>query len=175
MSLLEQQNFLARIFTDETLRHSFWENPEMIGKENGLNDAEIAQLKEIIADDLNYFADSLFHKRLHEVEKLLPLTKRTLGENFSKLFRQFSRNFQPASVKKHLEDAIEFCKYLQSQQVEQSSAKDTAKFEQTKHEFFSREKNFSFCLLRYDGFGQRKKIGLAVWYRIGKQSHHFIL
>lgn len=175
MSLLEQQNFLARIFTDESLRQSFWENPELVGKENGLNEAEIAQLKEIIADDLNYFADSLFHKRLHEVEKLLPLTKRVLEKNFAKLFQQFSQTFQPSSVKKHLEDAIEFCKYLQTQQVEQLFAKETAKFEQTKHEFFSQDKTFSFCLLRHDVFSQRKKLRLAVWYRVGKQSRHFIL
>lgn len=175
MSLLEQQNFLARAFTDENLRHSFWENPEKIGTENGLDAAEIVQLKEIIADDLNYFADSLFHKRLHEVEKLLPLTKRVLDKDFTQQFRRFSQTFQPSSVKKHLEDAIEFCKYLQSQQIEQSSAKDTARFEQTKHEFFSREKNFSYCILRHDVFSQKKKLRIAVWYRIGKESRHFIL
>ena len=175
MSLLEQQNFLARIFTDENLRRSFWENPEIIGKENGLDVEDIAQLKEIVADDLNYFADSLFHKRLHEVEKLLPLTQKALGEDFSKHFRQFSQNFQSSSVKKHLEDAIEFCKYMQLQQFEKSYSKDTAKFEQTKHEFFSLQKHLSGCFLQHDIFSQTKKISVAVWYRIGTRTRHFIL
>lgn len=173
MGLLEQQNFLARLFTDESLRLSFWENPEIVGKENGLDDSEIAQLKKIIAEDLNYFANSLFHKRLHEVEKLLPLTKRALDKDFSKLFKQFSQTFQPSSVKKHLEDAIEFCKYLQKTQ--DFPAKDTAKFEQTRHEFFSRQKNFSICFLFYDVLSLKKRVRLAVWYRIEKETRHFYL
>lgn len=173
MSLQEQQNFLARLFTDESLRRSFWENSEIIGKENGLDDAEIVQFKEIIAEDLNYFADSLFHKRLHEVEKLLPLTRKALDKDFPKLFRQFSRTFQPSSIKKHLEDAIEFCKFLQKSQS--SLAKDTAKFEQTKHEFFSLQKHFAFCFLRHDVFSLKQKISVAVWYRTGKNTRHFIL
>ena len=175
MALLEQQNFMARIFTDENLRQSFWENPEKIGQEHGLSEIEVAQMKEIIPDDLNFFADSLFHKRFHEVEKLLPLTKKSLGNEFLKIFREFSNQFQPVTVKKHLEDAIQFCKYLQSQKIEPMYAKDSAKFEQTKHEFFSEGKFLSFCLLRYNVYNSKKKLGFAVWYRIGNRSHHFIL
>lgn len=175
MALIEQQNFLARIFTDENLRRSFWENPETIGKENGLSEIEIAQFKQIIPDDLNFFADSLFHKRLHEVEKLLPLTKKAIDKNFTDLFREFSQNYQPITVKKHLEDAIEFCKYVQIQQLEPQSAKDTAKFEQAKHEFFGYGKSFSFCLLRHNVFSFQKKLGFAIWFRFGNQTHHFIL
>ena len=175
MSLLEQQNFLARIFTDENLRRSFWENPETVGKEYGLNDIEINQIKSIVPEDLNFFADSLFHKRLHEVEKLLPLTKRSLDKDFAKLFRDFSQTFQPITVKKHLEDAIEFCKYLQFNKIEPQSVQDTAKFEQTKHEFFGLGKSFKFCFIRHNIFSLQKKFGLAVWYRFGNQTRHFIL
>lgn len=175
MSLKEQQDFLARLFTDESLRHSFWENPEKIGKENGLDDSEIEQFKEIIPEDLNFFADSLFHKRLHEVERLLPLTKKALDKDFSKIFQEFSQIYQPSTVKKHLEDAIEFCKFLRSQQLEQVYARDAAKFEQAKHEFFGYGKQISFCLLRHNVFSLQKKIGFAVWYRIGNRTYHFIL
>lgn len=166
---------MARIFTDESLRHSFWLNPEETGRENGLNENEISQLKEIIPADLNFFADSLFHKRLHEVEKLLPLTKKALGKDFSTLFRGFSNNFQPETVKKHLEDAIEFCKYLQTHKVEPVYTKDTAKFEQAKHEFFSLQKRLSFCVLRHNVLNSKKKLGLAIWCRTGNRVHHFIL
>jgi hypothetical protein len=174
MSLQAQQNFLARIFTDESLRHSFWESPEKIGAENGLSQTDIDQLKEIVAADLNFFANSLFHKRLHEAKKLLPLTKKALNQDFSKLFREFSQKFQPDNIKKHLEDGIEFCKFLQKQSVNPISVNDTAKFEQTKHEFFSLEKRIAFCILRHDVFSLQKKLGFAVWLRIGKKIHHFI-
>jgi hypothetical protein len=173
MSLLEQQNFLARLFTDKNLRQSFWENPSKIGKDNGLSELEISQLNEIVSKDLDFFAESLFHKRLQEVEKLLPLTKKFLDKDFSKVFRGFSQTFQPKSIKKHLEDAIEFCKYLQN--VETQYVKDAAKFEQTKHEFFSRQKLVSLCLLKHNIFNLKKKITIAVWYRTGNQTRHFIL
>lgn len=173
MSLLEQQNFLARLFTDESLRHSFFENPEKIGKENDLNETEISEFKDFIAKDLNFFADSLFHKRLHEVEKMLPLTKQALDKDFAKLFRQFSQTFNSSTVKKHLADSIGFCKYLQ--QFENSLAKDTAKFEQTKHEFFNQEKLFSICFLHHDVFSQKSSFKIPVWFRIGNRIRHFIL
>ncbi len=175
MSLQEQQNFLARIFTDESLRLNFLAEPEKIGGANGLREEDIAWLREIIPDELNFFANSLFHKRLHQVEKLLPLSKKALGKDFATQFQKFSQTFQPITVKKHVEDAIEFCKLLQSQPVEPLSAKSTAKFEQTKHEFFSYRKRLAFCFLNYDVFTLKQKIGFAIWYRIGKNTRHFIL
>ncbi|MBX7170108.1 MAG: hypothetical protein K1X72_04060 [Pyrinomonadaceae bacterium] len=175
MSLLEQQNFLARIFTDETLRQTFWENPQIVGIENGLDEVEIVQIKSIIPEDLNFFADSLLHKRLNEVEKLLPLTKKILEKDFGKYFREFSQIFQPITVKKHLEDAIEFCKYLQLNKIKPSPAQSTAKFEQTKHEFFGYGKSFAYCFLQHNVFNGQKKLGFAFWYRFGNQTRHFIL
>lgn len=175
MSLLEQQNLLAKMFVDKDLRESFWREPNEVGEEFNLTSEEISQLQQIVENDLNYFAESLFHKRLHEVEKLLPLTKKVLEKDFKDLFREFSNQFQPVSIKKHLEDAIEFCRYLQSNEFENLYAKDVAKFEQTKHEFFSLEKSFSFCFLRRDIFSNKKRPILAIWYRSGNQAHHLIL
>ena len=47
MSLLNVQNFLARIYTDENLRREFLSAPEVIGKANNLNETEIAELAEV--------------------------------------------------------------------------------------------------------------------------------
>lgn len=174
MGLREQQNFLAKLFTDENLRISFYENPEITGQENDLSEIEIIQLKGIIAADLDFFAESLINKRLHEAKKLLPLTEKILSLDFDEFFQYFSNQFQPTSVKKHLEDAIEFCKYLQLQQVENIYLKDTAKFEQTKLEFFQKEKSFSFCILRRNIFTAKKRPCVAIWYRSGNHSHHLI-
>lgn len=109
MSLLQQQNFLARLYTDEKLRRDFLSEPEKTGRENNLNECEIADLKAVLPDEMSFFADSLFWKRLREAERFLPLTKDFLGENFTKLSKIFSQNFNPQSIKKHLEDAFEFC------------------------------------------------------------------
>lgn len=182
MSLLEQQKFLAQLFTNESLRHSFWENPHKIGVENDLNDEEIKQIKKIIEKDFNFFADSLYFKRLQDVEKLLPIVQKILGkQKFQQDFRMFSNSFLPKTVKKHLEDAIQFCKFLQLKNLLNEWQKEIVKFESAKLQFFGYQKRFVFLILHYDlsktvenlAFEPEKKLGFAIWFRIGKTIKHY--
>ena len=183
MSLQKQQDFLARLFTDESLRRNFLSAPEKVGAENGLSETETGDLKMVLPEQLNFFADSLFGKRRREVEKLLPLTKDFLNEDFAELFREFSQNFNPQTVKKHLEDAIEFCKFLLKSNISDLS-KNIAEFERTKLEFFGYEKRFAICRLNFDikeisrqGAKAQNEIPrkktIAVWIRFGKKFKHF--
>jgi hypothetical protein len=183
MSLLDVQNFLARLYTDESLRREFSSAPEKIGGENNLTGKEIAELAEILPAELNLFADSLFYKRLREVEKLLPLTKEVLAEDFEIYFCGFADQFLPATVKKHLEDAIQFAEFLQG--TENNWKKDLAKYERAKLEFNNCGKDFIFRVFDYDikeifrtgARAQRKfkrKKTFAVWVRIGKIARQFI-
>ncbi|MET0753228.1 MAG: hypothetical protein ABWZ66_07635 [Pyrinomonadaceae bacterium] len=185
MSLLEQQNFLARLYTDENLRKSFLAEPEKIGLENDLTEPEIAGLSAIIPEELNFFADSLVWKRLREVEKMLPLTRKALNESFEEHFREFSQNYNPKSVKKHLEDAIGFCSFLQNCEIEPVWAKDLAKFEQARLIFNSKTKDFLLRKFDFDvkeisredtkarsEFSMRRTF--AVWIRVGNKSKHFV-
>lgn len=182
MSLLAVQNFLARIYTDENLRREFSAAPEQIGKQNDLTESEIAELIAILPDEIDVFADSLFYKRLREVEKLLPLTKKILGVDFEKRFREFSKSFTPESVKKHLEDAIRFAEFLGERELNWKS--DAAKFETAKLEFYALGKTFVFRRFDYDvkeilrqihesptDFERRKTF--TVWLRIGKREFVF--
>ncbi len=183
MSLLDVQNFLARLYTDESLRREFSSAPEKIGKVNNLNEKEIAELTEILPAELNLFADSLRWKRLREVEKLLPFTKQVLAEEFEIYFREFAGKFLPATVKKHLEDAIQFAEFLQGK--EKNWKKDLAQYERAKLEFNNCDKNFIFKVFDYDikeilrtgaqahrEFKRKKTF--AIWLRIGKIARQFI-
>jgi hypothetical protein len=182
MSLVEQQNFLARLYTDENLRRSFLSEPEKIGAANDLTANEIAELAAIIPDELNFFADSLFWKRLREVEKFLPLTKKAFGADFEKKFRVFANQFLPKTIKKHLEDAVEFVEFLQKGEI--NWKKDLARFEQARLIFNSNTKNFVFEKFDFDvreilksfssesDFQRRKTF--AVWIRIGNKTKFFI-
>ena len=170
MSLLEAQNFLARIYTDENLRREFLSAPEKIGRANNLSKTEIAELAEVFPEELNSFAESLFYKRLREVEKFLPLTKAILDNDFEKCFRAFAASYLPSSVKKHLEDAVEFCSYLQKDKRASGIEKDTAKFEQAKLEFWGFEKRLVIKIFDYDINTKQKRKHLAVWLRIGKRN-----
>ncbi len=180
MSLENRQNLLAKLYTDAEFRRAFLSEPLRIGAENDLSRAEIEEIAAVMPEELEFFAESLFWKRLREVEKFLPLTRRALGDDFTGVFREFSQNFNPQTVKKHLEDALEFCRFLQTQNISEP-AKNAAKYERAKHEFFAFEKRLVVCRLDFDivkyqqtgVFEARKK--KAVWIRFGKRFRHFFI
>lgn len=189
MSLIEQQNFLARLYTDENLRKRFLSEPAKIGAENDLSEREIAEIAEIIPEELNFFADSLFWKRLREVEKFLPLTKKVFGADFEKHFRRFAQNYNPKSIKKHLEDATEFCAFLQKAEIYPVWKKDLSRFERARLIFNSNSQGFVFEKFDFDVWEILKEISngvekmpddfpkrktFAVWLRVGKRTKHFI-
>lgn len=182
MSLLDQQNFLARLFTDEKFRHDFRADPEKSGKANGLDAADILFIKAISEKDLNFFADSLFHKRLNEVEKLLPLSADAFGKKkFRAAFKEFSNVFLPSFVKKHLEDAIEYTKYLLGKGEIQGWQKDVVVYEQAKLLFHGAGKRFVFRIMRHSLFtatgklreNPPKRLTLLIWARAWKWARHY--
>ncbi len=183
MSLRQQQDLLARLYTDAEFRRAFLSEPAKIGAENDLSETEIAEIAGIMPEELNYFADSLFRKRLHEAEKFLPLTQAVLQDDFTEFFREFAQNFNPQIVNKHFEDALGFCDFLQKKQSAQGLAKDAAKFERAKMVFSSRMKNL--CIEKFDfdireiqkSLAENRSISqaefpgrktFAIWLRIGK-------
>ena len=190
MSLLEVQNFLARVFTDEELRRKFLAAPETVGSENSLSEAEILQLRQMLPAQLNFFGDSLMFKRRHEVEKLLPLTRKALGRrDFEIFFREFAARFLPQTIKKHLEDATRFADFLEAKPIEPVWAKDLVGFERAKLIFNNSARRFLFKKFDYDvreiiknisrsdappekDYPQRQTI--ALWLRVGRRTRLFI-
>ncbi|HEX8734694.1 MAG TPA: hypothetical protein VF721_05175 [Pyrinomonadaceae bacterium] len=189
MSLQDVQNLLARIFTDEDLRLRFLQEPQKIGAENNLSDDEIIQIRQLLPEQINFFADSLFYKRLREVEKLLPLTRKVLQKDFEKYFREFANQFQPQTIKKHLEDAVKFADFLTAKKIEPIWAKDLASFEQARLAFNNSAKRLLLRRFDFDireilkeisraGANARsdfpKRKTFAVWLKIGARTKHFI-
>ena len=189
MSLQEQQNLLAKLYTDAEFRRVFLSEPEKHGAENGLDEKELAELAGIMPEELNFFADSLFWKRLREVEKFLPLSKKALGDEFTRLFREFSRTFNPPTIKKHFEDARGFSKFLQTRRLEPLWAIDLAKYEYSRLIFNSAAKKIVFArfnhfipeIIREITAGNvkpqkkfRRKNSFAVWLKLGKRTRHFV-
>jgi hypothetical protein len=191
MSLLEVQNFLARVFTDEELRREFLAAPEKVGAENNLSEAEILELQQMLPAQLNFFGDSLVYKRLREVEKLLPLTRKALGRrDFENLFREFAARFLPQTIKKHLEDAIQFAGFLEAKRIRPAWTNDLIGFERAKLIFHNSARRFLFkkfdCDVREiiknvshsdatpaeNDFPKRKT--LALWIRVGRKTRLFI-
>ncbi|MCD9189619.1 MAG: hypothetical protein LUM44_24660 [Pyrinomonadaceae bacterium] len=183
MSLKEQQNLLARLYTDSDLREKFFAEPDKIGFDFNLTRREIAEIVEIAPQELDFFAESLFWKRLREAEKFIPLTVKILGCDFPPLFRQFSQTFNPQTVRKHLEDALEFCRFLQKGEVSEI-ALNVALFERTKIEFFGYGKRLAFCKLAFEiepfladnrTENLKRKQKFAVWIKLGNKTRHFYI
>jgi len=187
MSLREQQNFLAKLYTDEQLRRAFLSEQSKIGEENFLNETEITEISEMLPEEISFFAESLFRKRLREVEKFLPLTRKVCGDEFQRLFREFSQSYNSQTIKKHLEDASEFCAFLQQSDSASEISKNTARYEQSKLKFYSYGKKFVVCKLSFDvreigeqfvktsGDNLKKKTKIAVWIRVGNTVKHFFI
>ena len=112
MGLVEVQRALARLYTDGALRGRFFAHLRPVSQELGLSDDEAAQIATISAIQVGRFADSLVAKRRHEVEKLLPLTRRVLGREFSAEFARYASAPVPDGMHRHREDAIAFAAFL---------------------------------------------------------------
>ena len=183
MSLLEQQNVLARLFTDPAFRESFFSEPASVGQACGLDASEIDGLLALDRSEFEQFASSLMWKRFREVEKMLTLTRQVLADDFRKLFFDFASGFTPTSDKKHYEDAVAFCRYVE---IGRGPAphKDAARFDRTRLRFFAEGRSIAMCRLsRVPPFNIDDRpysrwapdLRVAVWLRIGDRRFHFTL
>jgi hypothetical protein len=112
MALAEVQRALARLYTDADTRERFLADAAAAGAALGLSAQETAQLAELPAQQLRFFAASLRRKRLGEVAKLLPLTHQALGAQFARLFWRYADSYLPGGTKKHPQDAIAFAAFI---------------------------------------------------------------
>lgn len=182
MGLAEIQNALARLYTDAELRERFFEDAKSVGREFGLNDEEINQLSKISSDELSFFSDSLLWKRLNEVEKLLPLTKKMLSEDFKDLFQSFAPTHNSTEIKKHLDDAIAFSKFLE-RKIQIGWQVDLIRFEAARLEFNGMNRKLIVKRFYYDVIDLIEKISgdeqfeiakqkkwIGIWFRMKKQG-----
>jgi hypothetical protein len=172
MGLLEQQNLMARLYLDAHLRRAFLSDPAEVAGPFGLSDEEIAEIALVVPEEIGSFAGSLLKKRMHEVEKMLPLTRSALRESFGSLFIKYVEAAPGSSEMDRREDALEFCRYLEREAS--GAVRDAARFELARVEFYSGKRNF--LIRRFDhnirdrGLAPRRTY--CLWVRIGKHIVH---
>ncbi len=147
----------------------------------GLTPAEVADIL-AGANELDYFADSLIHKRCRQVEKLLPETSRILGEEFRNAFSRFAPTFIPSSEEKYYEEAVAFCRWVEDRGTLALAVENTAVFERTRLLLYREGRRFSFCRLppvSRDSAAKevtqhrRGRFGLVFWARFGSRVIHY--
>jgi hypothetical protein len=116
MTLEKTQKVLALIYTDKQYRENFFsDNAKAVDYD--LSEAELENLKSISLKQVNFFADSLQYKRLHQAYKFLPIVHKVLGKDFIPLFMEYAGTYAPAGIKKYLEDAEHFAFYLKANEL----------------------------------------------------------
>lgn len=112
MSLMQQQQVLARLLTDPEFRARFEQDRPTTLASLGLVPDDHEALLGMAQAQLQLFAESLLQKRLQMVQKLLPRSYELMGENFRDLFRRYASQPIPDTSQKHLQDALQFVVFL---------------------------------------------------------------
>jgi hypothetical protein len=180
MALQQQQDLLARLYTDNEFRSEFLRKPSSFAEVLGVSPEEADCLAAVAGGEVEWFSESLVSKRLREVRKMLPMSEQELGaKEFARNFREFSERFAPTSVKKHLEDSLAFAMTLIKDPSLEGSERSVVRFESGRLRHNAFEKRFSLCLLRFDprrstGYTTYDKHrGVGVWIAIGGWSRIF--
>jgi hypothetical protein len=172
MSLLEQQNLMARLYMDANLRRAFLSDPSGVAGPFGLSSGEIAEIALVVPEEIGSFADSLLRKRMHEVGKMLPLTRSALRESFGPHFIKYVGKTPGSSEMNRREDVLEFCRYLE--RGGPGPVRDAARFELARIEFYSGKRNFVIRRFDHDIRNGRltPRRTYSLWIRIGKHIVH---
>lgn len=171
MALQQQQDLLARLYTDPNVRQQFLNEPSSFADDLGLSDEDAEALAKAAGYEVNWFADSLVNKRLREVRKLLPISERVIGrDEFERRFREFAAGFAPTTVKKHLEEALAFAEVLFT-----DDRIDLARFESRRLRHGAVGQRISGCLLRNDPRSSDVYSGFGFWIAVGAWSRIFFV
>jgi len=109
----EIEHILERLSGDEELRRRFVDNPFALGRELGLSAAGARRLRREAAARFNSFAATPRERRFVQVNKLLPLTHRVLGERFMRYFERYVSEHGAPAVERLFGDVLRFAEYLE--------------------------------------------------------------
>jgi hypothetical protein len=111
---------------------------------------------------------------MHEVGKMLPLTRRALREGFGPLFIKYVGKTPGSHEMNRREDALEFCRYLEREAP--GAVRDAARFELARIEFYTGKRNFLIRRFDHDIRDGRltPRRTYSLWIRIGKHRVHRI-
>ena len=114
MELATAQRLMAQIFTNADFRAQVAADPEAVVEQLNLSSSDGQWLQNYAANEGQKFARSLIRKRMGILTKMLPITKRWLGEKFGECFTEFAKNHDTKGVHRHLHDALDFSAWLLS-------------------------------------------------------------
>ena len=181
MDLKATQRFLAELYTDEAQRQRFAARPQAVAEEFGIAPDAARQLAELSAAQVAGFARCLQRKRLNEVRRMLPETCRALGSDLAQVFEAHAARFQPQGVRRHLDDALAFARFLSQSPGVNTDLVDLARYEAHWLRFRQGRVGPLLAIFRSDPretatgccaeSGHNRGL-LACWFRLGGRLRH---
>lgn len=185
MGLIELQNAMARLFTDERYQQQLVNDPLSTGAESGLTAEEIESLMTLAKEAIPAFSHSLLRKRFGEVRRLLPASSAILGAKNWPLFRDFAANHPTTGCHRHRQDAIEFADSLLRHDND-ALQRDILRFEREDLDIWNSGYSFRWLYFRHDLISAISRIRsgetdiqyvgrptLAIWIRLGRNRRVF--
>jgi hypothetical protein len=108
---------LTRLLSDTQLRSAYGIDRYRVAREMSIAQCDFEAFVALDMRDLEQQAQCLIDKRYYEVARLLPQTVKRLGSDAQHLFVKHA-SFWPVGHRRHLIDAIEYCRYVNSRHPE---------------------------------------------------------
>ena len=106
---------LARLLTNRDLRAAYSRDPQSVAKNLGVDETVLRPFLALDPVALESQAELLLNKRFFEIRGLLPETCSQFGEDARKQFREHAERVWPEGHRRHVLDALSFCKYLKDE------------------------------------------------------------
>ncbi len=106
---------LARLLSDARLRREYTLDATALAHRLDVDASHLEGFLGLDRDGLEIQAETLVAKRFHEVASMLPETIARYGEAARQKFFDFADSTWPTGHRRHLEDAVAFCRYLKRQ------------------------------------------------------------
>ena len=179
MSIVDDQRLLTRLLTDSRMLEAFAIDPVSTATSQGYPAESAARLTRIPHEQLRDSASSLIRKRAGAVGRILPFTRRAIGSDFGRLFREHSETFVPEGVERHLVDASAFARFLRNRTPADWMI-DLAAWESTTASFRSSNRRVVFIRLHHrpadliaavaDRVAPKRRPTIAIGFRMGAEG-----
>jgi hypothetical protein len=155
---------LGRLLCSRSLRREFARSPIEAAHKIGICETDHEAFLNLNSESIESQAQRLIQKRLFEVSRLLPATFRLGGTQSIIDFEDYAEAHWPQGHRRHLNDAAEFCRYLES------NCRPLCRSEHNRVRFAAQKNNFRIHLVRRAALGSKQRCAVQILLRL-RNSH----
>ena len=112
MGLEDQQQVLAKLFTQDSVRKDLLFDNDLLSEQGiSINNKDLHD--DVFAQQIYEFSDSLIKKRLGQVKQHIPGTCYILKSKLAELFNEYAKDEPTSGVKRHVHDSLMFMSYIE--------------------------------------------------------------